>query len=206
MLYSVNICIDNNSSVNEKNTEFVDSLLEICNETIPKTKQTKSRKKVVPWWTDECTMVVKAKRKAYIKLKRYHTEYHLLDYRNKRDIFRRTLLRVKKENWEQFCSQLTYKTNSRILWQQIKKFNGKPFKPVSSLVVNNVRYSESKQKAEILTDQYVKVSSNETHSIAFQRRKIDEEIRINRLFEENMALDNDQPYNAFFTIKELKML
>ena len=150
-------------------------------------------------------MVVKAKRKAYIKLKRYHTEFHLLDYRNKRDISKNTLLRVKKEHWEHFCSQLTYKTNSRILWQQIKKFNGKPFKPVSSLVVNNIRYSESRQKAEILTDQYVKVSSDETHSVAFQRRKIDEETRINRLFEENMGLDNDQPYNAFFTIKELKI-
>ena len=83
-------------------------------------------------------MVVKAKRKAYIKLKRYHTEFHLLDYRTKRDISKNTLLRVKKEYWEHFCSQLTYKTNSRILWQQIKKFNGKPFKPVSSLVVNNI--------------------------------------------------------------------
>ena len=205
MLYSINICIDDTSSVNEKNTEFVDSLLEICNETIPKTKPTKSRKKIVPWWTNECTMVVKAKRKAYIKLKRYHTKFHLLDYRNKRDISKNTLLRVKKQHLEHFCSQLTYKTNSRILWQQIKKFNGKPFKPVSSLVVNNIRYSESRQKAEILTDQYVKVSSDETHSVAFQRRKIDEETRINRSFEENMGLDNDQPYNAFFTIKELKI-
>ena len=138
-------------------------------------------------------------------MKRYHTEFHLLDYRTKRDISKNTLLRVKKEHWEHFCSQLTYKTNSRILWQQIKKFNGKPFKPVSSLVVNNIRYSESRQKAEILTDQYVKVSSDETHSVAFQRRKIDEETRINYLFEENIGLDNDQPYNAFFTIKELKI-
>ena len=61
------------------------------------------------------------------------------------------------------------------------------------------------QKAEILTDQYVKVSSNETHCIEFQRTKIDEEVCINRLFEENMELDNDQPYNAHFTIKELKI-
>ena len=29
--------------------------------------------------------------------------------------------------------------------------------------------------------------------------------KLNRLFEENMGLDNDQPYNAFFTIKELKI-
>ena len=74
------------------------------------------------------------------------------------------------------------------------------------MVVNNIRYSESRQKAEILTDQYVKVSSDETlYSVAFQRRKIDEETRINYLFEENIGLDNDQPYNAFFTIKELKI-
>ena len=56
----------------------------------------------------------------------------------------------------------------------VKKFNVKPFKPISSLVVN-IRYSESRQKAEILTDQYVKVSSDEMHSVTFQRRKIDEE-------------------------------
>ena len=53
--------------------------------------------------------------------------------------------------------------------------------------------------------EYVKVSSGETHSITLQRRKIDEEIRINRLFEENMGLDNGQPYNTFFTTKELKI-
>ena len=205
MLYSVNICIDENSSVNEKNTEFVDSLLDICNETIPKTKHVNSRKKVVPWWNNECAEVVKAKRKAQTKLRRYRTEYHLLDYRNKREFSKQTLLRIKKECWEQFCSQLTYKTNSRVLWNQIKKFNGKPFKPVSTLVVNNIRYSENRQKAEILTDQYVKVSSDETHCIEFQRKKIDEDLRINRLFEDNMELDNDQPYNAYFTIKELKI-
>ena len=49
MLYSVNICIDENSSVYEKITEFLDSLLDITNKTIPKTKHVKSRKKVVPW-------------------------------------------------------------------------------------------------------------------------------------------------------------
>ena len=35
--------------------------------------------------------------------------------------------------------------------------------------------------------------------------KIDQEIYINTVFEENAGLDNDQPYNAFFSIKELKI-
>ena len=87
MLYSVNICIDEHSSVNEKkNTKFVNSLMEICNETIPKTKIIQTRKKVVPWWNNEGAEVVKAKNKAYTKYKRYRTMHHLLDYREKKEI------------------------------------------------------------------------------------------------------------------------
>ena len=134
-LYSVNICIDDKSSVNEKNTEFVDSLLErkykvniassslleICNETIPKTKQTKSRKKVVPWWTNE---------------------YHLLDYRNKRDISKRTLLRVKKENWEPFCSQLTYINRFYLgdIWNELKFLKKSEY----NLILTHFKYLQDK--------------------------------------------------------------
>ena len=77
---------------------------------------------------------------------------------------------------------------------------------MSTLVVKNITYSEKIQKAEILTDQNAKVSSDKTHCGEFQRRKIDQEIYINRVFVEKAGLDNDQSYNTLFSIKELKSI
>ena len=86
----------------------------------------------------------------------------------------------------------------------IKKFNGKPFSPTNTLVVNNIRYTDSKQKAEILTNEYVKISSNQSYSREFIDLKIEHEPQIDIVFEQMTKLDNDKAYNANFSIKELK--
>ena len=94
----------NIAALTKKNTKFVNSLMEICNKTIPKTKIIQTRKKVVPWWNNEGAEVVKAKNKAYTKYKRYHTMHHLLDYREKRKFKKNpTILRVKKKIGKHFA-------------------------------------------------------------------------------------------------------
>lgn len=41
----------------------------------------KHKKKVVPWWTKECTNVIKSQNKAFKDLKRNHELQNLIDYK-----------------------------------------------------------------------------------------------------------------------------
>ena len=53
-------------TINKSNEQFINELLAICNETVPKTKPNPNKKyRHLPWWTPECSKLVKAKQKAY---------------------------------------------------------------------------------------------------------------------------------------------
>ena len=198
------ISIENEEDINKCNETLIEAILGASNDSIPKTKQKNKKAKSVPWWNEQCAVAVFNKRKAYRKYRRYRTEYHYLRFKQLRSETRDLLDQTKKDKWIEFISILNHKTDSKTIWNMIKKINGKPFSPTNTLVVNNIRYTDSKQKAEILTNEYVKISSNQSYSREFVDLKTEHEPQIDLVFEQMTKLDNDKAYNANFSMKELK--
>ena len=129
------ITIDDEADLDQCNKIIIEAILDASNETIPKTKQKNKKAKSVPWWDKNCAKAVFNKVKAYRKYKRYHTEYHYLQFKKLRSQTRDQIDQTKKEKWKDFISTLNHKTDSETIWNTIRKFHGKPFTRTSTLIV-----------------------------------------------------------------------
>ena len=85
---------------------FTDTLIEIANQTIPKSHISKNKPPKVPWFNDVCKQAIKERKKAQRKL-------------------------FQNPFAENFCSSLTSKTKPKTVWKAIRKIKGK--KSTSSL-------------------------------------------------------------------------
>ena len=92
-------------------------------------------------------------------------------YVNARNKSKDILNKAKTDKWKEFISTLTYKANSKHIWNVIAKFNGKPFKPIEVLKANNTRYHDNKDKANALVNHYQQVSSDDLLEPTFRLRK-----------------------------------
>lgn len=195
-------------TINEANDQFLFELTTASELAIPLTKPLNKKKKVVPWWEERCTLAVKKRRIAYTQFKKHRKSADAQAYFDKFKLARSeakfTINTVRKEKWREFISTLSYKTNSKKIWDTLKKFNGKPYNPIEVLKINNLRFHENKDKAEILTKHYQKVSSDGALSQAFMQHKTIQEPIINNLIWRKASSGEHRAYNANFTIKELK--
>ena len=138
----------------------------------------------------------KRKGNLVINIKKHRTPQLLELYRQARGDSKFTLKRVRQKAWEEFISLLNYKSHSKLVWNTIRKFNGKPFHPIEVLKQNNVRYHDNKDKAEILAQHYKNVSSNNSLDPTFRARKEHEEPRIEQEVRDRARAGQHEAYNA----------
>lgn len=200
---NINLSFDG-SGVNQLNANFIAKILAASKNAIPKTQAKCNGKKTVPWWNEACSEAVKQKHKAYYKYRKYKTERFLQLFRRAREESKYILESVKKQAWEDFISRLTYKTDSKTVWNTVKRFSGKPFRPVDVLVVDGVRHHTAKEKAEILATHYKNVSSNMNLDPNFRTHKAEQEPFIEQEILENASAGQRQAYNNNFTFRELE--
>ena len=196
----MDICF-HDTDINRANDLFISDLMVACDVAIPKTMP--MQKKSLPWWNEECTEAVKKKRKLSYKYRNYKTPLLFELYRQAREDSKFTLKRVKQKAWEDFISLLNYKTHSKLVWNTIRKFNGKPFHPIEVLKQNGIRYHENKDKAEILAQHYKHVSSDQNLDPAFRAHKEQQDPVIEQEVTERADAGQHQPYNAEFSYREL---
>ena len=166
-------------------------------------KKKKKKKKSLPWWNEKCTEAVKKKRKLSYKYKKHRTPQLLELYRQAREDSKFTLKRVRQKAWEEFISLLNYKSHSKLVWNTVRKFNGKPFHPIEVLKQNNVRYHDNKDKVKILAQHYKNVSGNNSLDPTFRARKEHEEPRIEQEVRDRARAGQHEAYNADFTYRKL---
>ena len=190
-------------TMDESNALFTFEVLAGCNVSIPKTNPNHTTKKTLPWW-NACTEAVKQKNKAYYKYKKFKTDFYLKQFREAREKSKFILNSARKENWENYISKLTYKTNSKEVWNMIDKFKGKPFRPVETLKLYDARYHTNQEKAEVLTQYYQCVSSDESLDPEFRQHKNTQEPLIDEMIKNKSNSAEHRTFNAPFTLHELK--
>ena len=194
----------NGKTIEECNELFNSALLDVCSKTIPQTKPMfKGKRRHLPWWDDECTLAVKAKRRAYKLWRRHKTEQLKVEYKTLRSKCKETLDKAQKTKFQELISKLNHKTTSKELWGLISRFNGKPFKPVEVLMSNNTRHQENIDKANALAQHYQKVSSNENLSPEFRAEKLKRDPDITVTVQASIEGGGGEAYNDLFTFKEL---
>ena len=86
----------------------------------------------------------------------------------------------------------------------INKFKGKPFRPVETLKLYDARYHTNQEKAEVLTQYYQSVSSDESLDPEFRQHKNTQEPLIDEMIKNKSNSAEHRTFNAPFTLHELK--
>ncbi|KAI2646629.1 RNA-directed DNA polymerase from mobile element jockey [Labeo rohita] len=113
----------NITNVEEMNDEIVNSIIQIAEETIPKSRGNK-RKKSVPWWDESCRKAVKSRNKAFGQLKAHHTIETLINYKRVQAIVRKMIRSAKRTHWREFCNKIGNETQLSDIWRVIRRMSG----------------------------------------------------------------------------------
>ena len=152
---------------------FSTSLIESALATIPRTKH--CRKVPVPWWTDDCKKAVCRKKAAFMKMKRTFHFADIINYRKMRAECRKIILNAKREHWDRFCAELNVGTNINKVWKVYRSISNasNSHAIVAIKDENNTFVTDDQEKANILGQQFSKVSSSLNYASAFLAQKSD---------------------------------
>lgn len=137
-------------SVKKLNKEICKSIVEAAKRSIPRSRGNK-KKKLVPWWTTECTEGVKARNKSFKVLKKILSYQNLINYKKQQATVRIVIRRTKREYWRKYCESLGRSTPLERVSGNRKEY-GYP-------VMTNERnfVIEDKEKAELMAQMFAKV-------------------------------------------------
>ena len=131
--------------------------------SIPKTNPNHC-KTPTSWWNDDCKHAIAEKKNALKKLKKTKLPSDFINYKKACATARKTINAAKRKDWENFCSEINPKTNTKIVWNKIKRKEKK--RSINSIPVlhyNNSDIITDEDKTEALADNFAKVSSDDNH-------------------------------------------
>ncbi|VDI74210.1 Hypothetical predicted protein [Mytilus galloprovincialis] len=143
-------------NINESCTHLTNTIIKIAGEHIPSKKRRKNNKPEVPWWNENCTLVVKERNKARNKARHTGGGHDYLLYKEKEKECRNTIKLTQQKYWETFCSGLNNNNNIGQVWNTIKRMMGKTISSLimPTLIYKNKIYESTKEKANILAEAF----------------------------------------------------
>ncbi|KAG5869769.1 hypothetical protein JTB14_014701 [Gonioctena quinquepunctata] len=120
-------CIESpelSGNVIEDVNSFTSSITEAATKSIPRTKGG-SRERVVPWWNDRVSNVIKVKKKAFNLFRRNPSTENLIALKKARAAARREILTSKRAPWNSYTSTITPDTPTIEVWKKIKAIQGR---------------------------------------------------------------------------------
>ena len=204
--------LDNNNPIVLK-ALIEDKILECMNKHVPRNKagQTiipQKAKSTVPWWNNECKIMIEKKHKARNKYNRNKTTENLTEFKKLKNETTKLIKATKKKHWENFITkEIDINTNPGKVWKMVNAMSGKYSKKkgIGDMINdNNVKLTTTKEKCNYLAENYEKVSSDEGYSNEFLLRKKELEKTHGNFLKQKVKNTNER-YNNPITIKEIRI-
>ena len=169
-----------------------------ANDNIPRTKGIPCRP-AVPWWNKTCAVMRKVTRKCFRRYKTSGSPHAKIAYLRAQAKQRKYFKLVKRESLISYVNGINSKVAPRTIWKKIKKLSGKFIpSPLPSLKINDNIITEPKEVAEKLGEHFSNISSPSRYTVELQQMR--------NSFIMNISSNNQESYNAHFTLKELIIL
>ena len=182
-------------NINEEATNLSSKLTKAAESTFGKTKGLVKAKFSKPWWTAECAKAVARRRRAKKLMERQPTQSNIIDFRRLSAKAKLTIRRAKRSSWRKFCENLTAETPKKVVWNLIRRLNGKGAPSDIPLEKYGKLISEDSEKANILAENLWDTIGRETGNISQEQSQTIQEAK------DSPAEDS---YNSRFTMKELR--
>ncbi|KAL5013417.1 hypothetical protein ScPMuIL_007687, partial [Solemya velum] len=171
---------------------------------IPQSQTRKSNKNPVSWWNDECSEAIKNREKARNKYRKTKLNKHLEEYKSKKEIARKKIRTHKTNGWIQFTETLNDKSNSKQIWDKIRRIQSKSSPQMPILKDESEKVCASnKEKADLLAKTYSKVNSNNNHSSKFSEHRKNFEKHNKHIINDNTKSDTE--LNKPFSLQEFNI-
>ncbi len=160
----------------------------------------KPRHPFVPWWNENCSRAVSARKKALARLRHYTTVDNLIEYKRCRVKARRTIVESKNASWRAYVSSLNCHTPPRLVWRKIRQIRGHSLpNTVPGLLKNGEMITSLDMIVEELAAHYEAMSSSANYAPDFLLIKERMESRPLDFF-----CRACEDYNTPFSISELR--
>ena len=107
-----------------------------------------------PWWTDECTQAVQARRRAWSRWRRTPTLEAGKEYRRFDAACSKTILKAYRNAWGSHCSSLSFSSSTKRTWDFLHAMEGKKARHPLPLTDGTQAPLDDLQKAELLARHY----------------------------------------------------
>jgi len=196
------MCYEKFISANEVNQNsietFTEQLIDIANETIPKTSS-KSHCKANPWFNELCKKAIGARKKAERLFNKHPSTTNFTLFKICRAQARRTINEAKKQSWRQFVSGLTCYTPIKKIWNVIRKMKGIGNRfNIQHIKKQDIFQTKEIDIANTLAESFENNSSIENCLPEFQLIRTQQERK-----KLNFCSDNKEVYNQSFKMEEL---
>ena len=176
---------------------WASALLDSAENYIPKTKGRPSRP-AVPWWNDTCGRLRRIARKCYRRFKTNPSATSKTIYQRALAKERKYIRKCKRESWLHYINGINSKTPQRLVWKKIRKLSGKFVPtPTPTLKIDGDIITKPEDVAEKFGKHFSEISSSKNYSPHFNNIR-------NSTVSIRFDSSNNEPYNANFTIRELR--
>ena len=159
--------------------------------SIPKTSSRPNPKYNKYWWTDDCNIALRNKKKSYNRYKNHKGNLDLwIIYKRDKAILRYVMNSAKKQAWFSFVNSLTHEASSKEVWNKVRLLRNRKSNKYIILKVNNTHIHCPTQVAEELARDFSTRGINSTQT--------------NFSIDTNIFTHNNQSeYNQDFSKQEL---
>ena len=187
-------------NVRECYTNICSTIMSIASRTIPLTEP--CRKVPVPWWNQSCKIALRNKKHAFNRMLRTRDPQDIIIFKRLRAKAKKILNKAKQDCWQNYCSSISSNVNLGQVWSTIKKFNRQQTTArIPPLHQNGIVGTNDQHKANMLANQFQKVSSNNNYSSEF--RQLSQSISLNLHNKLSCHRYHRTKFNDPFTIDEL---
>lgn len=186
------------NNINDIMHNICNNIIAAANEAIPKYKRSK---RPVVWFNNEIKAVIKQRKKALKRYHKFNDPDKFIEYKRYRALSRKLIKKGKKRSWETFVNSIDNPVNSNVMFQQMKRLQGKNIhKPITSILDNTQTIiTNHSEMAEIIAEHFANNTSNTNTNSSFITYKTSLE---NTPLNYNDQKSSDS-YNLPFTLSEM---
>lgn len=170
--------LDNSENPVELYDSFVKCVQDTADNHIPfiksKNPQIRYKKKMAPWWNNECYSSMRAKKHALNKYRAHKTVTNYLKYKRLRAICNAVLRKAKRLSWRTLCHEFNRRSNLGRVWNIIKSMDGRAISDrpsIPPIVHSGHTYVSDYNKANIIGETFQQTSSSQNFTDSFTLHK-----------------------------------
>ncbi len=181
-----------------------------------------------PWWTKECSDALQHRQICSRKWRKSaHSRKHHKQTRNyeskelktkakqakanyveAKQIAQNIIKQARETGWRTFISEITSDKSSKEIWTKFNRLRGKTYEPIKPLKLNDRFITDNNEKAQVLTNHYKTVASDQNLHPSFLNVKSQQNPIIEQELQANSSLDPEvnevSLLNRKFVMSELK--